>query len=470
MKFFAVVLWLSFFAPIWSAAAPSDNRHIEIQIEGWKDSTAILAYYYAGRSYIKDTFLIHNEAVVIPEDSTLRPGMYSVVVGQERLLDFFVDKDDRNFTVKTSRNALIEDLSVENSRNNALFFEWIRFISESEKNRDSLRNELEKASENGEKKREKSLAGQLETLNLRVETKRAELCAQEPELLAARFMGAQEDVPLPEQKKKKIDRLQNYRYFKEHYFDRLSPTDEALLYTPIYDQKIDWYLKNLVPPDPDSLIRDADFLIEKAKKNPETYRYMVWKATSFAESSPIMGMERAFVYFIDRYYLQDSSLTSPAMRDRMIKRADELRRSMIGAQAADLVIQDSALRLRAMSSIDADFIILYFFDPDCGHCRAETDSLLRYYRDFKTVYNFEIYAVCSDTSMAKMTNYIRNYNIPWTVVNGPRTLQQGYWTLYDVPAMPTIYLINREMIILTKRLDARQTFQFLKMYATREEE
>ncbi|MDL2254711.1 hypothetical protein LJB78_00315, partial [Bacteroidales bacterium OttesenSCG-928-J16] len=66
--------------------------------------------------------------------------------------------------------------------------------------------------------------------------------------------------------------------------------------------------------------------------------------------------------------------------------------------------------------------------------------------------------------------YIQNYDIPWIVVNGPRTLQQGYWDLYDVPSMPTIYLIDRERIILAKRLNAHNTFQLLKIYATQKEE
>lgn len=467
MKNFIVLLCFTFLTPIFARA---QDYRITIEIENWQDSTVILAYHYAGRSYVKDTLSVYNEMVVIPTDSSLRAGMYAIVAEQERLLDFLIDKGDQNFAIKTSRNALVDDLIVENSKNNASFFEWVKFLSKSEKERDSLKNELEKASENGEKRAVKSLTAQLEALNLQVETKRREIYSKEPELLSSKLLKAQEEIVPPPQKKKNVHQQQRYLYFKEHYFDHLDLTDEALLFTPIYDQKTDWYFKNLIPSDPDSLIRDADLLIEKAKERAETYRYMVWKATSVAESSPIMGMERAFVYFVDRYYLQDSSLTSPAMRDRMVKRANELRRSMVGAPAANLTIQDSSLRLRSMSSIDADFIILYFFDPNCGHCRSETDSLRSYYRDFKTRYNFEIYAVCSDTSMAKMKDYIRNYDIPWIVVNGPRTLQQGYWDLYDVPSMPTIYLIDRERIILAKRLNAHNTFQLLKIYATQKEE
>ncbi|MDR0364232.1 MAG: DUF5106 domain-containing protein [Bacteroidales bacterium] len=448
-----------------SAFAQPKNHHIEIEMRGWQDTTIILSYHYAGRNYVKDTLFVYNEIVTIQGDSSLHPGMYAIIAGQNRLLDFFVDENDQNFSFKTIRTAIIDSLIVENSRNNENFFEWIKFLAENGKKRDSLDEVLSKAVESKKKKAKKAAVLQLENLTRTVQEKRLELFFSDPELLVSRFMKAQEEVIIPCKNDKESDQRQDYLYFKRHYFDNWSLSDDALLYTPIYEQKMDWYFKNLVPLDPDSLINEGNILIEKAKGNVETYRYVIWKTTNFAESSPIMGMERAFVHFIDNYYFPDTSLTSSAMRSRMIKRADELRRSMVGVKASNLVIQDSSFQLQALSNINADFVIIYFFDPDCGHCKTETDSLLSFYRDYKAQYNFEIYAVCSDTSMTKMKTYIQNYNIPWIVVNGPRTLHQGYWELYDVPSMPTIYLIDREKTILTKRLDAHNTFQFLKIYA-----
>jgi peroxiredoxin len=203
-------------------------------------------------------------------------------------------------------------------------------------------------------------------------------------------------------------------------------------------------------------------LIKWAKGSFKTYQYVVWQANYHAEISKIMGMERVFVHIVDKYYAQDDSLAIPDLRARLIKRADELRHSLVGVKAPNMIMQDSALILKELHKINADFVIIYFFDPDCSHCKSETDTLLMFYRQEKGNLNFDIFAVCNDTSMQKMKQYIQTKNIPWTVVNGPRTVTKRYSTLYDVPSMPTIYMMNKDKIIVAKRLSPKQMIEIMR--------
>jgi hypothetical protein len=64
--------------------------------------------------------------------------------------------------------------------------------------------------------------------------------------------------------------------------------------------------------------------------------------------------------------------------------------------------------------------------------------------------------------MQKMKNYIQTKNIPWTVVNGPRTATKPYNTLYDVPLTPTSYMMDRNKIIVAKRLSAQQMIDMMR--------
>jgi hypothetical protein len=106
--------------------------------------------------------------------------------------------------------------------------------------------------------------------------------------------------------------------------------------------------------------------------------------------------------------------------------------------------------------------MVFFFDPKCSHCKAETDTLLTYYKELKQTLNFDIYAVCSDTSMVLMKQYIRERNIPWTVVNGPRTITPHYSTLYDVPSLPAMFLLDKNKKIIAKRLTINQMIDMMK--------
>jgi hypothetical protein len=61
-----------------------------------------------------------------------------------------------------------------------------------------------------------------------------------------------------------------------------------------------------------------------------------------------------------------------------------------------------------------------------------------------------------------MKKYIQTKDIPWTVVNGPRTVTKHYQELYDVPSMPTLYMMDKNKIIIAKRLAAWQLLDLMR--------
>src|SRR5690606_4093243 len=122
--------------------------------------------------------------------------------------------------------------------------------------------------------------------------------------------------------------------------------------------------------------------------------------------------------------------------------ADKLRKSMIGMKAANLIMQDANLRLRSMYDIPNKYTVIFFFDPDCGHCKKETPKLASFYERNKTKFNVEIFAVSADTSLAKMRDYIKEMNMKWITVNGPRSAVGSYHDLSAAQPTPTIYALD----------------------------
>lgn len=462
----SLILWLGLFCM--SSGQKRQTHDLRFSIKGMQDSAVLLIYYYGSQQYIKDTIPLVKEKLTLKGDSLLRTGMYAFVdLQKQHLFDFFVDKDEQQFSLSTTRENIVDDMTVKNSVNNAKFYEWVKLVNKSHAVSDSLKDMMVVAQEQNDSSRVEAVKQQFDILNKEVVGKQKELFEKTPGLLVSRFMKAQEDVQIPATKPdgSEADNRYRYDYAKKHYFDNFSLSDEALLYTSIYDKKVDWFLKNMVVPTPDSLIYDAEKLIQQAKQGSDTYKYMVWKATSYAERSEVMGMDKAFVYFVDNYYAHDESLTISDARKRLMKRAGELRGSLIGGDAPNMIMQDSAWQLRDLSKISTDFVLLYFFDPDCGHCRTTTDTLIALYKKHKKVLNFEVFAVCSDTSMIKMKNYINDKQIPWIVVNGPRTVTKPYGMLYDVPSLPAMYLIDKKKTIIAKRLSAPQMIDVMQRYA-----
>ena len=444
--------------------AAQQNANIQIKLSGLKESKYLLVNYFGTKQFVHDTLSVSKETIIIKKNTPLNPGMYAIVdLKGNLIMDFFIDKHEQQFSMSSSLKNLVGDMQVKKSENNSMFYQWVSFVTQNKHIADSLGKIVYSLYEKEKEQEAEPFVRKLEDLNLQAENKR-KIFEKHPELLVSRFMKAQQDVEIPTQHEngEQMSQMERYYYAQNHYFDNLPLDDEALLRTPVYGRKLEWYFDNLMPSIPDTVIKYSDMLIERAKGSFKTFQYVVWQANYHAETSKTMGMENVFVHIVDKYYAHHDTLAIPDLRARLMKRADELRNSIIGAKAPNMVIQDSSLILKDLYQNNADFVIIYFFDPDCSHCKSETDTLLMFYQQEKEKLNFDIFAVCGDTSMQKMKNYIKAKNIPWTVVNGPRTMTKHYSTLYDVPSMPTAYLIDRNKIILAKRIYISQMIEIMR--------
>jgi len=445
-------------------ATAQQNVNIQIKLSGWKENKCLLVNYFGTKQYVQDTLTITKETLTVKRETPLLPGMYAIVDFKGNLImDFFVDKHEQQFSMSSSLKNIPGDMQIKKSENNTLFYQWIHFVTQNKNIADSLGKIIHSLYEQEKEQEAEPFIKKLEDLNHQAELKKKNF-ENRPELLVSRFMKAQQDVFIPVQHEngEEMSQWERYYYAQNHFFDNMRLDDEALLRTPVYGRKLEWYFENLMPPIPDTVIKYSDMLIEKSKGNFKTFQYVVWQANYHAETSKTMGMDKVFVHIIDTYYAPHDSLAIPDLRARLMKRADELRYSLIGVKAPNMIIQDSSFILRELYKINADFVIIYFFDPDCSHCKAETDTLLMFYQQEKDILNFEVYAVCGDTSMQKMKNYIQLKKVPWTVVNGPRTMTQHYSILYDVPSMPTAYLIDKDKMIIAKRVYPKQMIELIR--------
>ena len=461
--YFRINCFLFFLLSVLIATAQR-NADVQIKLSGLTDKQCILARYHGGKQYVEDTLSISKETISIKKNSPMTSGMYCLVsMDGNMIMDFFVDRHEQQFSITSSLKNLPGDMKVKNSENNALFYQWVNFISQNKHTADSLGKIITALYKEEKQQEAETYIKKLEQLNSQATLKQKNF-EKYPNLLVSRFMKAQQEVEIPflHADSTEISPQERLYYAQNHYFDNMKLDDADLLHTPIYGKKLERYFNTLMTPIPDSVIKYSDMLIARAKGNFDTYKYVIWQSCYYAETAKEMGVENAFVHIIDTYYAQNDSLLLPDMRSRLMKRADELRPSLTGAKAPNMIIQDSAFILRELHKMNADFVIIYFFDPDCSHCKSETDTLLMLYNQERENLNFDIFAVCSDTSMQKMKKYIQTKNIPWTVVNGPRTATKHYSTLYDVPSMPTLYMMDKNKIIIAKRLSANQMIDMMR--------
>jgi peroxiredoxin len=443
---------------------------LDFKVKGWKDTTVYLGHYYGEQTYLKDTARANPQGVFYFDNAKALPqGVYFLVLNKSKIFDFVVGKD-QSFALETSSDDYIKNMVVKGDDDNKLFFENMIFNMERNVEAEPFIKVLRDStlSEDQKKPARESFA----KVNEKVTAYQKEVIAKNPNLLTARLIKANQpiDIPPPPTKANgNIDSTFQLRYYREHFFDNFDLADDALLRMPrpFYQEKIKEYLNKLYAPIPDTILLAIDKMVAKARKNPETYKYLVWNCVYLYQNPEIMGLDAVYVALYDKYFAtgeMDYWITAPVKKN-VKDYADKLRNSLVGKTGANLIMQDQNLKPRSMYDIKNKYTILYIFDPDCGHCKEETPKLVDFYNKNKTKFDVEVFAVSADTSMVKMKNFIKDFKMPWITVNGPRTyLPKHYSEFYYSETTPSLYILDKKHVIIAKKLPVKQLEDFFEKH------
>jgi len=116
----------------------------------------------------------------------------------------------------------------------------------------------------------------------------------------------------------------------------------------------------------------------------------------------------------------------------------------------------------SLYDISKEFIVLYFWEPDCGHCKEATPKLKSFYEKARNE-GVEIFAVCTTADRGKWIKYIEDNKLTW--INGwdpKRTSRYDYF--YNVQSTPMIYILDRNKNIIAKKLPVENLASFIDNY------
>ena len=454
-----------------SNKVPDVGYQLDFRIKELKDTTVFLGYYYGESTFVRDTARSDKEGrFSFTGAKRLDRGIYFLVLNRTKLFDpGFVVGQDQHFLMETTGPDYIRNMKVTGDEDNRLFFENMVFNGDRHKEaepfmkilRDSTLTEAQK------KEARESFAN----VDRKVQEHQLNLVKKYPKTVTAKLVNANRRVEVPDPPKRadgSIDSLFQYRYYKKHFFDNFDLTDDALirLPSPAYQEKVAEYLDKLVVQTPDSLMAAIEDLANRVKVNQETYKYLVYSCVYKYQRPAIMGLDEVFVRIFDTYYASGEMdfWVNATMKKTMKDYSDKLRHSLVGKTGANLVMQDQNFQKRALYDIRKKYALIYFFDPDCGHCKEETPRLVNFYKAQKEKFNLEVFAVSLDTSMVKMRDYIRDMKMTWITVNGPRSYQGSLFDHYYAETTPMLYILNDNKKIIAKGLPAERIEEFLTNY------
>ena len=479
-----IILSSSFF--LMSFAQTTDSYEIEINIHEYQDSVIYLANYYGDKTYLADTAidLSGKGHFVFSKEKELEGGLYIIVSQSRKSLFEFLVADSRNMKFETSMEGLIENMKIENRNRNTLFYDWENMkIENSNENAifyDYLRysgdlytkvkpiNEKLKRLD-PESDSSKLLKDELTNMNLEMVDYKMALMEKHPETFLTNFFGLLKDPSIPDTLLTLPDGTKDsaypYRYYKQHYWDDVKLSDDRLIRTPVFHKKLDTYFDKVILKDADTIIAEIDRLLAQMNEKGDLYKFSLWHLTIKFDESQIMGHDAILVYLSDHYFSKGKAAwLNEGVVKNIMDEADKRRSTIIGSQAPNLIMQDTNLKLQSLYDLQNDFVVLYFWDPQCGHCKEETPKLVDFYKESAKELNLEIFAVCADTNMAKMKDYITKRKMNFVNVNGPRGFTSDYHDLYNIFSTPVVLVLDKKKKIIAKRIQADQLQGFIENY------
>jgi thiol-disulfide isomerase/thioredoxin len=441
---------------------------ISFNINGLSDSTVYLAYHMGDKQFVKDSVKISKSGSgVFSGTEPLPKGIYMIVLPGRKYFEMLIS-DAQIFSVSCSFRDYFNTLKFNGSAENTAFVDyqkkWVEMQEEAGKIYAGLQNK--KTSPDSvrilsvlRKNQEEKMKSYLHEV---VNSNKGSLLA----MLIKSILPVEVpplSIPPGTANPDSVREIRTYLYNKDHFFDNIDLTDERILRTPILQGKLNVFFTNVVIQLADSINNEIDKIIRKTSGNYKIFQFVAVYLFNHFRESEVMGHDAVMVKLADDIYLSGKAdWTTKEWRDNLRKEVDRIRPNLIGQKGHDLVMDSFSGKFVSLYDINKDFTILYFWEPDCGHCIEATPKLKAYYEKARNE-GIEVFAICTQSDKVKWEKYIRDNQITW--INGwdPKR-QTNFDYYYNVQSTPTVYILDKNKVIIAKKLPVESIGSFIESW------
>ncbi len=464
------------FAALTASATYSQGHQVTFKAPGYTNGIAYLTYYMGSNFNIADSAAIGNNGIAVFKDSAkLPPGIYAIFFpGKQLRTEFLIGEEQKNF-VTADTSDLLNKTIVTGSKENILYDQYQKIAASKgrqiQQERQAFMASVTKADSVLHEKKYNALIKELNDY-------REGIIKNQSKSMMAALLNAMKEpaypskIPLTRQ-----DSINNYNEYKKHFWDGISFMDDRIIRTPFFLKKIERYYREVISPDPDTIIKDVDYKLLLARSAPEMYKFLLnWLTDEFINPK-YMGQDAVFVHLFEKYH---SKGASPWLNEKQMeaisRRAYMLMANLIGEKAANLEMLNTEDKPTTLYSLQADYTIVFFWDPNCGHCKEEVPRLDSIYRASWKNHNVRIFAVLTPDDKQNVKpewlKFIKEQNISdWTHVYKTKEMEDadfaaqraGFRQLFDINMTPTIYLLDKDKHIIGKKLTLLQLNDLLEV-------
>jgi thiol-disulfide isomerase/thioredoxin len=451
---------------------------IKVTLKPFKNEYIYLGHY-SGKQYpIDDSAKLNDKGEGIFKGSKkLGGGIYLVVYPtKNNFFEILVDKQ-QHFSVVADTATVKKTKTFVNSPDNVLFTTYQNYMANKGTEIDMARKSLSASATAKDSARWNS---QLKKTDSTIAAYRKNIISQNPSSILSTLLHLMEEPIVPPASKQpggKYDSAYAYHYFKDHYWDGINFWDDRITRTPasLFDERLDKYFNTLVFPQPDSVIKELDWMLGYATISEEMTKFLLVKFVNRYLNQKYMWEDAVFLHLYQKYFSQkEYEWLTPQGKKVITDRAYSLMANIMGNPAENISLPDTSGKQTSLYADSSRFTIVCFWDPTCGHCQETMPILDSMYKAKWKAAGVKIFAVAKETAGTKKdwTDFIRAHHLEdWTNVYYSKADEKtrvdanipGYSQLYDVQTLPTVYLLDKDKRIVAKKLTWQQTDDILQL-------
>lgn len=500
-------------------AYAAQAQKIQFKITDQPDTTVYLVKYFGKNLFYADTAEMKNGSVTF-NGSRQDPGVLALYIPGKNILEFLYN-NEKDIFIEAHGPNFMGNAVAKKSEENKIFLKYVQYIADQKVASGQLDDKRKGHKEDSDEY--KKLTEQMDQITKDVEDYQKKLVAEHSDMLVGKVVKMSMDVEIPEAPKDEkgnlIDSNFRFNYFKAHFWDNIDLNDDRLVRTIVFHNKLEHYFgKKMLLQHWDTMIVYAYDLLDRMDPSSDMFQYVVSTLTSKFEKSKIMGMNKAFVYMGLRYYCPDGLDIHVAGRtyhpvvtadggvpahwmpdDKLTTLCEKVNTHVnlvMGAVPPNIRLKDTTdVTWHDFMSLDKEYTILYFWDPDCGHCKKITPKLQTLYSQKWKDRDIEIFAVgkAAGEDFEKWKKFIKKNNLEFINVGVTKTMYEdatnqdnnqealkkllrettleslNYQQQYDIFATPKVWVLNKDKEIIAYSLTVSQLEDMLDRLQNKED-
>ncbi|MCH3995333.1 MAG: DUF5106 domain-containing protein [Prevotella sp.] len=236
-------------------------------------------------------------------------------------------------------------------------------------------------------------------------------------------------------------------YLLAHYWDNYAFQDTALVHQPQTEQGLVNFLDLLERIDSKTATAAVQHFMSDTEKAPDVSRNYFSAQLEHYLYDPESPMHNTDLYLSFLQSLMHFPHLSETDLSKLSFQFDNVKKNKCGDQASDFVYENRSGIKHTLYDTKGDYILLFFYDPDCENCHRATAEL----KKMRLLANpkIKVLAVYPDEDTEKWEKGRGLIPDSWIDARSPGG-EVFKKSIYFIQAMPTIYLLDKSKKVILK--------------------